>query len=449
MPVNTTTPLSRQLHNEHGQAAPIITVVGPGGTGKSMLARRIAQMIARAESGPNVLLVDADLYNRGLTVQLENVKELKCGYLYDAIAGKNPVVNPVEITESLLQTDSKLPLPEEGLIYFLPSIRKASKNPHFLVGKIDTTELKNLLVETMTATANRCNAQCIVIDTVSIPEPCAAVLTSISALMILVGNEDKGGFIDEYPRRLHELDSEVDHVPIQIVYNRINITASEHIITSIQTNFHFIPPLDGLLRIEGIANAETIRDGIDFDSHVVAIITHAFRQTYPHLIPFWCSPLPLEWRKLAKAITKLPHDRISHCFLQRIATGVAIGIPALTSMLLAISVWLALQTSSEAYPILPILGVIIGFCFLAVSLFTIIRVIIDLKACHTVVSHLAKADLNWILRRLKPKPEQVHKLSPERKLKRADQQLISLYREFDTLRDCVQSSDRIAKRRQR
>jgi len=109
--------LPRRAILRDGRRVPVFTVIGPGGTGKSTLAMRMAQMITRAEGGPNVLLVDADLFSRGITASLETRVEVSCGSLHDALFGRQARVQPLDLSAVAGAIDEQQPLQnDEGVV---------------------------------------------------------------------------------------------------------------------------------------------------------------------------------------------------------------------------------------------------------------------------------------------------------------------------------------------
>lgn len=137
--------LNERAEAYDGRVRPLITVVGPSGVGKSLLARKIARIITRAEQSPKVLLVDADIFSRGLTARLENGAELKCKYLHDAIVGGHTEMEPIELTEDILGLEEWASLPEEGRVFFLPSIREEARNPFVQIGQVEHSKLRDTL----------------------------------------------------------------------------------------------------------------------------------------------------------------------------------------------------------------------------------------------------------------------------------------------------------------
>lgn len=70
--------LSRRTIMYEGEEIPVIGVLGPSGEGKSLLAKKMAQIITRAETAPDVLLVDGDVYSRGPTAEMEEIVFVDC-----------------------------------------------------------------------------------------------------------------------------------------------------------------------------------------------------------------------------------------------------------------------------------------------------------------------------------------------------------------------------------
>lgn len=434
-----------------------IGVVGPRGTGKSTLAKKIARMITRSEDSPNVLLVDADIFGRGLTALIEASGEIPhlhdCKHLHDVIVGKNTVMSPVELPESCIGPEEWPSLPTDGHIFFVPSSRIGAVRVFRAVGDIEFSELKRLLVEATTSAASSGRTQAIVIDTAPIPEPCGAIFASMCDLIILIGDKDHGEeAIKEHRRKLEEilreLGAKLDGIPVEIVFNQMDADLAKAPGGQSPIKCHVIPAMSGLHDSGG----DEIADSVDFERRVVGIVSPFLSRAHPGLVPSWCAPLPGEWRKVAMALGDSPmgdrrllqlFPRIAPPFLKRAAFALAIGIPALTCLFLTSSIPNTNSASALSDSSLRYVGLAIGLCFLLLAVFHVVLICVECKTCLVAASRLAAKDLNWILSRLRLKPKHNYKSPPEKRRRLRGQKLNTLHRVFDTLGRSIQETGRL------
>lgn len=444
-----------------------IGLVGPSGTGKSTLAKKIARMITRSEHSPNVLLVDADIFGRGLTAQIEGSDEFQGKHLHDVIVGKNTTLSPVELRESCIGPGEWPSLPEDGRVFFVPSSRPAAERVFESVADTGFDELKRLLNGTLASAANSGRAEAVVIDTAPIPEPCGAIFASMCDLIILVGDKDHGEeAIKEHLGRLEEILEKIgrnlEGIPLEIVFNQMDRdlarTPAGHFSAAqgrhkgpFPIKCHVLPAVDGL--------GDQIADSVDFERRVVEIVSLFLSRVHPGLVPSWCAPLPGEWRKVAIALGESPvkDPRLLHLlpgiappFLKRAAFALGIGIPAAACLLLTSSIsageTAGLPGTNSASVLsgsgLRYVGLAIGVCFLLAAVFELLRASVECKTCLVAASRLAAKDLDWILSRLRLKPKHNHKGPPEKRQKLQGQKLNTLHRVFDMLGRSLQESGR-------
>jgi hypothetical protein len=423
----------------------VITIIGPHGTGKSTLARKAARIITRCNHGPNVLLVDGDIFGRGLTAQIEEVTEVKCRHVYDAIVGEPTGAEPVELTESFLGRE-EWPSPEDGRVFFLPSIRKEARGPFIVVANKPSSEMQRVLKELITSAAYSCRAESIIIDTAPVAEPCAAALASMSDLIIAVGDKDHGeDAIEDHVRRLTEFEPGVARVQRETVFNQIDLEFCD----KPGTRYPMIPTLGGLQSagdkaIAGVdiepkgGGGEAIADNVDFEQRVLRVLSPCFSRKRPKLVPPWCAPLPREWRKLAVNIGESEHKRAAFwqlartmfpIFARRGAVALGIGTPALACLYLTFSIskFDASLNATQRF-----IWLTFGFGFLAVAVLQLVRVISEFRNCLAVASRLARKDLDWFVIRLRLKPRERGK-SFDKRWKLATRRVDKLQRVVDTL----------------
>lgn len=434
-----------QRRTQNQERLPIIIgVVGPAGTGKSTLARKIARMITRSEHSPNVLLIDADIFGRGLTSLIDGVGEIECKHLHDVIAGDYAAVSPVELPESCIGPGEWPSLPEDGRVFFVPASRTGAERIEGAESITDLSGLRGRLFDAISSAAHSGRAEAIVIDTAPTPEPTGALLASMCDLIILIGDKDHGeDVIREHLDSLKEIlgrnGARLEGIPVEIVFNQMSSEAPQ---ARSPVECHVIPALGGL-RDRGNEIAEMV----DLERRVSAIVSPFFSRAHPGLLPSWCAPLPGEWRKVAMSLGESTAadgrslglaNRIVPPFLKRAALALAIALPALTCLLLASSKSFAASDSTLRYA-----GMVIGFSFLLIAAVYLVRISFECRTCLAAAKRLAAKDLDWILSRLRVAPRHSAGAPPHKQSRLRGHKLKTLHRVFDTLDRSIRESRRV------
>lgn len=112
MPVDT-----RIMRN--GQRIPVVAFFGTkGGVGKTTIARRFAELVTLAEVGPNVLIINVDVHNRGMTVEMTSQVAASCKTVHDYIASKNVTdVEAMDLSHLVQRSRSG-----SGKLFFIPRL---------------------------------------------------------------------------------------------------------------------------------------------------------------------------------------------------------------------------------------------------------------------------------------------------------------------------------------
>jgi cellulose biosynthesis protein BcsQ len=406
--------VNKQTIDRPGRQRPLFAVVGPSGVGKTSLSLRIAQLITRAVFAPNVLLIDVDIYNRGLTAQLEQVPEIqnRCWqsvYLHDVIVGKNITkLKPLEISGLFPGEDRRLS--QEGGLFLCPSIRKGAMNPFISssnteMSEVKMSEVKNLLHEAINSAAESCNAEAIVADTAPIAEPLGAVLASLADVIVLIGSPAKSAPVtEEHLERLKEFETISHDIPVVRVSNQIPI--GEKGSNRGKNNCLVISDLNFLKVCQHNESADSVADNIEFNKCIIDLLSRCFASLADGLTPPWFASLPSDWRTLIINFGESKHGITSY-FRKRAVLELAIGIPSGSCLFLSVFVC---ESYGISNPVTLIFSVV-GFCFLILSVGLLLRSFIQGRVCHTISAHLQRKDIPWILSKLRNKHGAQYRLS--------------------------------------
>jgi len=296
---------------------PTLVIAGPGGTGKSILACTVAQLITRAEGAPAVLLVDGDLITlmRGLTARLEQEALTQEAYksFGDVLVGKNPKeVDLLDLGNSSHAGEWN-PLADEGRVHLVPSARR-EQQLYDTLHSFDVPTLASLIGAMLNDAAERCHAKCVVVDTPCVLDRCGAVLASFADLLLLVGNGAKPyEHVEAHRRGLVNICPEVDKLLPVWLFNMVSPPRD-----SVPMGWHFIPGLRELNAPDVLGLADRFR----FAVAVNALLGTTLRLKHARLVPPWHAALPREWREGLRAcgahLGKLPP-------LKRVAIALTLG----------------------------------------------------------------------------------------------------------------------------
>lgn len=421
-------PFQQRAVTVKGLAVPVIVLCGPSGVGKSLLALKIAQILLRGESAPNVLLIDGDMHSCGLTLEIEGVANIRCGHLHDVIVGHQPTVGPADLTSIHPKPRKWDSLPGEGRLFFLPSRHREATAPWDDLGQMDRGLLQRLLHEAIGYAANRVAANCIVVDTTSIPEPCSAALISLSDLVFLVGSELKPRVvIDRHRRELQTLGAPLKDWQVEIIYNQCDPIGDEPWLRP--TDCFIIPRFGRVNKDKPEMDAEALADAMELDRLLIAILTHVFRQRDLRFDFPWHACLPVEWREPAKQAGNMPppfHRLCPRCDAQ----WMFVGLLAVAGLIWAFFFSQACATLKAPAVLAP---ASIGLVALFYAAPHILRGIMDFRTSLALRACSKKEDCSWILSRLRMKPMQLQRTPQEKKRKILDLRLQSLRRAFANL----------------
>ena len=415
--------LPRRAILRDGRRVPVFTVIGPGGTGKSTLAMRMAQMITRAEGGPNVLLVDADLFSRGITASLETRFEVSCGSLHDALFGRQARVQPLDLSAVAGAIDEQQPLQGEGRVFLLPSAHAFAERPFSTVASLPLAQLGQLLVNALTFAVSSSGAKCIVADTTSIAEPCGAALVSVSDSLLLIGSPEKGHETTEKHRRdLRCFGDCLDRVPLKVIFNAVDTTTRNG--EREQVGLYRVPKLQNL----GKENDEGVVDEMRLAHVVCALVSDTLPRDRSELVPCWLAPLPRVWRSIARRVAQNPPG--GWLIFRRTLSGRQ-GVIALATVAgLLLLTWLGYGQGGPDSRTFVTIG--LGLTIVAAGALAA-WTIAQTWRCLEVARRLRGADLGWLLSRIELRPSEASTCSPRVRWRRTRRRLRSLTRVFAAL----------------
>ncbi|MCX5673867.1 MAG: hypothetical protein NTX87_02565 [Planctomycetota bacterium] len=257
----------------------------------------------------------------------------------------------------------------EGHVFLLPSTRGDAVSPWHSVTQMDVEELQSLLCQAICCAAGVSKAGCVVIDTTAIPEPCSAALASMCDFVILVSRQlNASTILSKHLHNLAELGPVIEPLKVELVINKVRKNLESLPVIADKAGFHVIPYLTTV--DEDVINAGDT-DNIALDSRICGILEKLFKTTCRHLVPRWCSPLPVGWRSLAERVNKpAPSGKRQRLWrwvkraccpcVKRLLAPVALGFLGLVLLFLGVIYWTGPLQMGEPPAILWNAAVVIG-----------------------------------------------------------------------------------------
>jgi cellulose biosynthesis protein BcsQ len=236
--------------NVNNRHVPLIAFFGTkGGVGKTTIVNKVSSLIARAQSRPNILMVDFDIHHRGLTV-LRTGDNFKCPtiheYLYDENLGFN---RAHEVTPSDQAN-------EQGHEYIVPSSNLTAQNvfeslthtkPELLVERLST-----LLKEA----AAKYDIKLIIIDCGPIVDPLTASAAFMSDDAFIIGQNEPITFrsLQSYTTRIREFLPDFGASNVRVILNKVRgrVTQQTAIFAVIPFTLEIVDVSEGLTNIDEV-----------------------------------------------------------------------------------------------------------------------------------------------------------------------------------------------------
>lgn len=286
-----------KVKNHH---VPLIAFFGTkGGVGKTTIVNKVSSLIARAQSRPNILMVDFDIHHRGLTV-LRTGDNFKCPtiheYLYDETLKFD---RAHEVTPSDQAN-------EQGREYIIPASNLTAQNvfeslthtkPELLVERLST-----LLKEA----AAKYDIKLIIIDCGPIVDPLTASAAFMSDDAFIIGQNEPITFrsLQSYTTRIREFLSDFGASNVRVILNKVRGRVTQQ--TAI---FAVIPfTLEVVDISEGLTNIDEVR--LTFlDDCIRDLIKNIFKNKHDEFIPDYESVCTVTQRQAINMIDSYRQSR--------------------------------------------------------------------------------------------------------------------------------------------
>jgi len=289
----------------HGSPIPVVAFFGAkGGVGKTTISRRFAELITLAQSAPNVLLLDFDVYQPGMTVTMTGQMPISCKSVHDYIASQNTSdVEAAEVTATV--RGSK---PGTGRLFFIPASAPEAKAVFDAGASIGAERMLQILHDVISSAVEQYGCECVVIDCGPIIDPYTATAATLADRAFIIGQNEPISFqnFKTYIERIHEFHPDFSSSKMKIIINKVRgweMLEQRRLQEDIFASIPFT--MDIVDVAEGLKSAEDMQETI-FEDHITQITEKVFID-HPELVPDRTSTLPEKWNNLLDNPNQLEH----------------------------------------------------------------------------------------------------------------------------------------------
>lgn len=333
--------IEHEVHPTY-RGVPIIAFFGTkGGVGKSTISNEFAEIVTRAKTSPNVLLIDFDIHARSTTITTTG-GNFNCKTVVDCIEDRSTEAEVIDITKSksdILQWYQKHSYQKGGKLYLFPSATKDQASLYDIASNIDNKELYELTKSWIDNLTERYDINCVVIDCTAIIDRLTATAAHLSTLSPVIGE------IDDFMAGQTTYESLLHYIPrIKTdFFDDFNMNKLKAIYNKVRSGIEIKVPSD----MELIANVpevkidivENLKFGKELEQMVRKyyfwnIVKSTFDVTHPELVSDSKVILPEKWRKLIELAPEILKSRqMKFCNFLRMCLPFGAGLAIFSAIL--------------------------------------------------------------------------------------------------------------------
>jgi MinD-like ATPase involved in chromosome partitioning or flagellar assembly len=282
-----------------GRRIPVVAFFGTkGGVGKTTISRRFAELVTRARSAPRVLLIDCDVYSRGMTALISTESPITCKTVHDYVASQNySEVEAANVTGLI-----KGARPGAGELLFIPASERDADKVFDKAAKTEPPKMMAILHGLISKSVEQYGCDCVVIDCTAIIDPYTAAAAMMADRAFVIGQNEPTTFdaLKSYPQKIRDFYPEFTTSKMKIIINKVRGWEMLDQRRQIEDIFHAIPfTLDIVDVSEGLTSINEMQIML-FEDHIIQVIEKIFRLDHPELVPDKQELLPPEWGSLVE-----------------------------------------------------------------------------------------------------------------------------------------------------
>lgn len=284
---------------KNGRRIPVVAFFGTkGGVGKTTISRRFAELVTMADSAPNVLLVDGDVYHRGMTVEMTSHTPASCKNVHDYIAAQNSGgVEAANMTGLIRGRNDN-----SGDLLFIPASSKDSREVFDKSAKIGSDKLLEVLHQVVASAVEKYDCRCVVVDCGPIIDPYTAASATLADRAFIIGQNEPISFssLKTYPSQIKDFYPDFTTDKMKVIVNKVRGWEMLEQRKLTEDIFHAIPFTMDIVDVsEGLTAANEMQLMM-FEDHIAQIVEKVFKGDHPELIPARQTLLPPQWNSLVQ-----------------------------------------------------------------------------------------------------------------------------------------------------
>jgi len=289
--------------NTEKMDVPIIAFFGTkGGVGKTTITTRFAEFVSYGRGNPNVLMIDFDVDNRGLTIMWTSGRGFTCKTIHDYMVQQiTSLEKAIDVTEEKKRSFG-------GKLYLIPSAHGDSELIFKTTAGLSYNELVNSIIELIKGAIKRYEISCVVIDCGPVINPYTAAAAHIADQAFIIGQNEPISYdaLSNYSYKIKEFYEGFNSSKMAIILNKVRGPLRGGL-----NVFEVIPfTLEVVDISEGLENIDRIRLAL-FEAYIHNIVAKVFHKEHPSFVPSRSVVLSDELKEVCSNVTALyKHKRL-------------------------------------------------------------------------------------------------------------------------------------------
>jgi len=284
---------------------PVVAFFGTkGGVGKTTIMDKFATIVSRSPGTPNILLVDFDVYHRGLTILRSSDRGANHRTIHEYVG--HPDLAFAGAMDVTITVDQSV-----GRHYLIPAARSSASGKYETVATVSTEGLRERIVGLLEVACIQHLIDLVLIDCGPIVDKLTATATVLADQAFIIGQNEPITFaaLQGYPAEIREFFQEFEAETVRVILNKVrgHVTQGRGIFAAIPFTLEEIDYSEGL---EGVDEMRLVL----LDRCVYEIVRLSLEREYDHLVP---GPEAALMPHQRAAIDAIDRYRVSNWYQQR------------------------------------------------------------------------------------------------------------------------------------